>query len=103
MKLMYEKNRYVADDTLAIRTWWIDEEGFLEPYGDVTVNLSAYGRKPEDDDHIYIPTYKMTSDYLGQLLDDIVDEVVGEVQIGRGRGLYAKLKPNWESNVTMMG
>lgn len=102
MELYYEKAEYVVDDTLAIRTWWIDEEyGFFEPYGDVTVNLSEYGMKPEEG-HIFIPTYKMTPDYYGQIVHDIIEEVIAPVQIGLGVGVYAKLKENWEDGVKMM-
>ena len=102
MELYYEKAEYVVDGTLAIRTWSIDEEyGFFEPYGDVTVNLSGYGMKPEEG-HIFIPCYKMTSDYYGQIVHDIIEEVITPVQIGLGVGVYAKLRENWEDGVKMM-
>ena len=100
MKLIYAKDRYIADDTMAIRTY-TDEEGWLEPYGDVTVCLADYGLKPAEG-HIYMPTYKMTPDYANQIIDDIVDEIIGEVRIGYGTGLYVKLKDNWTDNVQMM-
>ena len=100
MKLYYEKARYAVDDTLAIRTWWVGEYGY-EPYGDVTVNLSGYGMKPEEG-HIFIPVYKMTPTYYEQILADIVEDVVAPVQIGYGMGVYAKLKEHWEDNVEMM-
>ena len=101
MKLYYTKNRYAVDNTLYIGTW-CNDEGFFEPYGDVTVNLSAYGMMPKNDSHIFIPTYKMTSDYIEQVLNDIVEEVITEVPIGLGRGLYVRLKENWEEGVEMM-
>ena len=101
MRLYYEKNRYVVDNTLAIQTWW-DGDGYLEPYGNVTVNLSAYGMYPQDDGYIFIPTYKMTPNFYEQVCKDIVEEVVSPVQIGYGTGVYAKLKEDWENNVTML-
>ena len=100
MKLYYEKSEYAVDGTLAIRTWW-DAGGFMEPYGDVTVNLSGYGMMPEEG-HIFIPTYKMMDDYYKRIVNDIVDEVVCPVQIGLGVGVYAKLKEDWESRVEMV-
>lgn len=100
MKLYYEKARYAVDDTLAIRTWW-DGDGYLEPYGDVTVNLSGYGVEPEEG-YIFIPVYKMTPAYYEQICKDIVDEVVERVQIGYGVGVYARLKERWEDSVEMM-
>ena len=100
MKLIYAKDRYVADGTVAIRTF-TDEEGYIEPYGDVTVCLVDYGLKPQEG-YIYMPTYKMPDKYLAQVIEDIVDEVVGNVRIGYGEGIYAKLKPNWENGVRMM-
>ena len=100
MKLYYEKAEYLMDGTLAIRTWH-DEDGYKEPYGDVTVNLTCYGMVPEEG-HIFIPTYKLPKDYYQQILDDIVEEVIGPVQIGLGTGVYAKLKDNWENGVEML-
>ena len=100
MKLYYEKSRYLVDDTLAIMTW-TDEDGYLEPYGNVTVNLSAYGMRP-DEGHIYMPTYKMTPDYRAQVLRDIAEEIVSEIQIGYGTGLYVRLKDDWEDHVEMV-
>lgn len=100
MKLIYAQDRYIADDTMAIRTY-TDEEGWLEPYGDVSICLIDYGLKPEEG-CIYMPTYKMTPDYANQIIDDIVEEIIGEVRIGYGTGLYVRLKPNWEANVQMM-
>ena len=102
MKLYYAKNRYAADNSLAIRAYAIDEEfGFLEPYGNVTVCLVDYGRTP-DEGHIYMPTYKMTPEFRAQVLRDIAQEVVEVVPIGYGEGLYVWLKPDWEQNVDMV-
>ena len=103
MKLYYKKDEYVVDGTLAISTWFEDEEfGYLAPYGDVTVNLSGYGMKPEDG-HIFIPTYKMTPDYLSQVIDDIVDKILYRVPIGFAEGIYVRLKDDWESGGEMVG
>lgn len=102
MKLFYKKGEYVVDGTLAISTWFEDEEyGYLAPYGDVTVNLSGYGMRPEDG-YIFIPTYKMTPEYFNQVCDDIVEEVVAPIRIGLGQGVYAKLRDDWESEVEML-
>lgn len=100
MELYYAKGRYVADDSLAIRTYAM-VDGWMEPYGDVTVCLAGYGMTP-DKDHIYMPTYKMTPEYRARVLKDIAREVVGEVQIGYGTGLYVWLKEDWESGVNMV-
>lgn len=100
MKLIYAKDRYLADDTLAIQSYVEGEYG-VEPYGPVSICLNGYGLKPEEG-HIYMPTYKMTPDYANQIIDDIVEEIIGEVRIGYGSGLYVRLKPNWEDNVQMM-
>ena len=81
-------------------TWW-KGNGYWEPYGKATVNLSAYGMMPEEG-HIFIPTYKMSDEFYEQIVNDIVEEVVCPVQIGLGVGVYAKLKKDWESNVEMM-
>lgn len=103
MKLFYKKDEYVVDGTLAISTWFEDEEfGYMAPYGDVTVNLSGYGMKPEEG-CIFMPTYKMTEEYALQVLNEIAEEVIGIVPIGYGSGLYVRLKENWESGVEMIG
>ena len=44
----------------------------------------------------------MTPDYANQIIDDIVEEIVGEVPIGYGTGLYVKLKEDWEKKVSMI-
>ena len=100
MELYYWKDRYIADDSLAIQTYVKAEDGYLEPYGMVTVCLVDYGKTPEEGT-IYMPTYKMTSDFIGKVLLDIADEILGEVQIGYGKGLHVRLKPDWEKRVKM--
>ena len=101
MELYYSKDEYVADNSLAIQTYAVDEDfGFLAPYGMATVCLVEYGLKPEDGT-IFMPTYKMTPDFIETVLNDIVDEVIGEVQIGYGKGLHVRLKPDWEQHVKM--
>ena len=101
MKLYYSTDRYVADNSLAIQTYAEDEDGYILPYDMATVCLVDYGKTPEEGT-IYMPIYKMTPEFLGALLLDIVDEILGEVQIGYGRGLHVRLKPDWEKNVEMI-
>ena len=98
--LYYEKSEYVVDGTLAISTW-TDEYGYLEPYGDVTVNLSAYGRVPEPGT-IFMPTYNMPKSYFDEVCKDIVEEIIEEIPIGYGKGVIARLKPDWEKSVQML-
>ena len=100
MKLIYAKSLYIADESLAIASY-VEDEGYLEPYGDVSVCLVDYGMEPEPG-HIFMPTYKMPKEFVDTVIRDIVDTVVREVQIGYGKGLYVKLKDNWEKSVTMM-
>lgn len=94
--LYYEMGKY-PDDTLAITTW-IDEDGYLEPYGDVTVNLSAYGLTPAPG-CVFLPTYNMPEDYLKQVLHDIAADVVMPIPIGHGSGLMVRLKKDWQKDV----
>lgn len=102
LELYYQKNEYVADGSLAIQTYAMDDDiGFIVPYGMVTVCLVDYGMTPEAGT-VYMPTYKMTPDFIGTVLVDIVDEIISEVQIGYGRGLHVRLRPDWESRVKMM-
>ena len=101
MELYYAKSEYLADGSMAIMAYEKDEEyDYLEPYGDVTVCLAGYGMTPKEG-CIYMPTYKMTKSFVNKVIDDIVEEVIGDVRIGYGEGLYVKLKPNWESGVCM--
>ena len=97
--LYYYKGEY-GDGTLAITTW-TDEDGYLEEYGDVSVNLGAYGMYPEEGT-IFIPTYKVCGKYLDTIMNDIVDEVIREIPIGYGKGIQVRLKPDWEQNVHMV-
>lgn len=95
--MMYLANRYCSDNTLAIRAYddW-------EPYCDVTVNLSDYGKTPEDDNHIFIPAYKLDDVDVNIILNDLVDEVIDTFYIGFNdscKVLYAKLKDNWKDLV----
>ena len=101
MKLYYWKDAYVADDSIAIRAFEMDEEyGGLVPYGNVTVCLAGYGLTPPDG-HIFIPTYNMSPSFYKQVVEDIVDEVVMPIEIGYGDGVLARLKPDWEKKVNM--
>lgn len=95
--MRYLTNRYCFDNTLAIRAYddW-------EPYCDVTVNLSDYGRTPESDDYIFIPAYKLDDDDIAMIINDLVDEVVETFCIGYNNSckiLYVKLKDNWKDLV----
>lgn len=100
MKLIYQKTHYVVDGTLAIKTW-ADLGRGLEPYGDVTVNMSGYGILPEEG-HIFMPTYKMTDEYFARVCSDIVDSVICQVPIGYGLGVYARLKKDWDKGVELL-
>lgn len=91
MKLQYITDRYVADDSIAICAY---EDG--EPYGYVTVCLAGYGMTPPEG-HIFIPVYKMTEEFLKQVMEDVVDEIVDIVPIGFGYGYLARLKEGWLS------
>ena len=101
MELIYKKDRYVADNSLAISTYVKSEEGWLEPYGKVTVCLVDYGMTPKEGE-IFMPTYNMYGEFLSQVMEDIVEEVIRPIQIGYGHGLHVRLKENWEENVKMM-
>lgn len=101
MELFYKKARYSVDDTLAITTWW-NGDGYLEPYGDVTVNVRAYYNFPLDDSLVILPKYKMSEEYYDQIIDDIVERELSTVQIGYGEGVMVKLKENWEQLVKML-
>lgn len=102
MELYYKKDTYVADGSIAIQTYAMDEEfGMLEPYGMATVCLAGYNVKLNEGE-IAIPAYKMTPEFFDTILGDIVEEVVTGIRIGYGKGYIAKLKPNWESGVKMI-
>ena len=100
MKLYYEAGEYVADGSTAIMTYSVTEYG-LEPYGHVTVCLVEYGITPMNG-YVVMPTYKMSDDFVKQIMNDIVEEPVAEIPIGYGSGLLVRLKKNWFDQVDMV-
>jgi hypothetical protein len=103
MELTYQKSRYTVDDTLAIIAWEGDDEHGYEPYGHVTVNVSAYYHFPLDDTLVILPTYKMDKEFIETVKNDLVERELGEpIPIGYGEGQLVKLKKGWESSVRML-
>lgn len=98
MKLIYQKSRYTHDNTLAIVTYTKDE-GYLEPYGTVTLNVSDYYNLPLTDELIILPKYKMSEEFYNTVIKDIVEKELGELKVGYGIAQMVKLKPNWEDLV----
>ena len=95
--MRYLINRYCFDNTLAIRAY-----NDCEPYCDITVNLSDYGRTPESDDYIFIPAYKLDDNDIAMIMNDLVDEVVETFCIGYDNSckiLYVRLKDDWKNLV----
>lgn len=45
---------YMADDSLAVRVYDIDEDGHAEPFATLTVNPGPFGE--QDDRHAYLDT-----------------------------------------------
>lgn len=96
--MYYRVSRYCCDNSTAIMAF--NDMGEAEC--SVTINLSDYGLKPESDDHIYIPYYKIgeySMELMNQIITDLVDEVKQEVFIGYKNSckcLYVKLKSNWK-------
>lgn len=95
--MTYRASNYVCDDTIAIRAY--SDIGECEC--SVTINLSDYGLRPENNEHIYIPAYKIeeySEAVMKQIMEDLVEEVKKEVYIGYNNSckcLYVKLKRNW--------
>lgn len=93
----YRASNYVFDDTTAIMAY----SDIGEPECNVSINLSDYGLRPENNEHIYIPAYKIeeySNDVFNQILSDLVEEIKKEVYIGYNNSckcLYVKLKSNW--------
>lgn len=77
MKYNYTRGVY-GDGTTAVRMY----TDIWEPYADVSVNLSAYGLTPKDEDHIFIPVYRFGLDVANSIADDIVEEIIGYLDIG---------------------
>ena len=102
MKLYYEENTYQADGSLAIQAYEYDKlYGGYIPYGTVSICLAGYGMTPKKNE-IYIPTYKMSEQFIAQVMLDLVDEVIGVVPIGMGEGLHVKLKDDWRKHMKTM-
>lgn len=68
-----------------------------EPYGDVSVDLQSYGMFPPDENHIYLPAYKLNNEFLEDIVEKLVDTVLTQdVKIGYGKGWLVRLKDNWK-------
>lgn len=99
--MKYIASTYVCDDTTAIRVF--SDIGECEC--SATINLSDYGLRPENNEHVYIPAYKIqeySNEIFNQILSDLVEEVKDEVYIGYNNSckcLYVKLKENWRDLV----
>ena len=95
--MRYRCSHYVCDDTVAI----IAFSDIGEPECNVTINLSDYGKYPENNEHVFIPEYKIkpySEEVLNQIISDLVEEVKKEVYIGYNNSckcLYVKLKTYW--------
>ena len=77
MKYNYTRGVY-GDGTTAVRMY----TDIWEPYADVSVNLSAYGLTPKDEDHIFMPVYRFGLDMANSIADDIAEEVIEYLDIG---------------------
>lgn len=90
--MKYEKCEYVHGGT-AIKAY----SDWGEPWATVSINLTDYGLKPEDSNHIFIPVYKLDETTVETIKHDLVEAVVREVRIGDFKApcLYVKLKENW--------
>lgn len=102
MKLIYQKSRYIVDDTLAIMTYTEDPEYGLEPYGAATVNISQYYHFPLSDDLVILPKYKMSKEFYDTVVRDIVEKELSEIKVGYGVAQMVRLKPDWEAHVRML-
>ena len=89
--MVYYRGKYTADNSTAIQAYTNDGE----PWATCTVCLVDYGMTPPDENHIFIPKYKLFKFY-DQFVEDLVDEVLYPVPIGYGEGVFARLKPNWK-------
>ena len=93
-KLQYFKGKY-CDGTTAIQACNA-ETGEL--YATVSVNLGGYGMKPQNENCIFIPTYKFefSDEFVQKIKDDLVKKVIRKVPIGFGEGIEVELKDNWK-------
>ena len=95
--MIYKASNYIFDDTTAIMAF----SDIGEPECSVSINLSDYGMIPENNEHIYIPYYKISEfimDIMNRIILDLVEEIKEEVFIGYNNSckcLYVKLKVNW--------
>ena len=95
--MIYRASHYVCDDTVAITAF----SDIGEPECSVTINLSEYGLTPENNEHVFIPYYKIAAydkDVLMRIIKDLVEDIKDVVFIGyhnKCRCLYVKLKSNW--------
>lgn len=91
-KLVFCKGKY-ADGTTAIQA--VTEEG--EVWATMSVNLGGYGMSPRDENHIFVPTYKLDPDTFEVFKKTLVAEVVNPVvPIGFATGFEVRLVDNWK-------
>ena len=91
-KLVYYRSQY-QDGTTAIVAV---EEATGEDYATVSVNLGGYGMQPQNENCIFIPTYKFSGEALDTFKNDLVKRVIRQVPIGFGEGIEVELKDNWK-------
>ena len=65
--MFYKVSRYCCDNSTAIMAF----NDMHEAECSVTINLSDYGLKPENENHIYIPYYKI-AEYSMELMNQII-------------------------------
>ena len=93
MPFVYYRAKYCADNSTAIQMV-SETEG---PWATISVCLVEYGLTPPDENHIYVPAYKLDEFTLEQIKKDIIDEIIiDNVPIGYGTGWLVRLKPNWK-------
>lgn len=90
--MKYKCSTYCADGSTYIRM----ETANGEPWCDVSICLKSYDLVPEDENHIFIPTYKMDSDTLDYIKSTLVKQELCPVTIGYGTGIYVRLVDNWK-------
>ncbi len=94
VKLTYHEYKYVSNHTLAIEAHC--DEG---PYGVCTVNLEDYDIKPKAG-HIFVPAYKMSDEFLNQIIEDLGDRNSSPLPFCIGpfeATVYLmKLRPDWK-------
>lgn len=95
--MRYEKSKYCADNSTAIRA--INSIGECEFVA--TVCLVDYGLIPQDEFHAYIPAYKLRKECLDKILSDIVEEIEKKEYVGYNNSCecwYVKLKKTFHES-----